>query len=581
MTRYRVFTICCLFIAGFACAYTLFAATQKPYIPLRYVVSGIQDKAMLKNVNDTLLNLRSHIEVPLTDTDARHFNQKAPRLIQDALKPYGYFRSHVQSSLIKTQKGWLAHYDITPGAPLPLMAIQIEIQGEGKTDRKIDQWLAHEPLHVGDPLNTITYDAIKNSLNDLAMERGYFDAKLIKSQIRINLAAYHAKIIIIFNTGSRYHFGDTSFSTTPFYEKFLRRFLRYHAGQPYNAKKLENTQEGLVTSNYFNQVLITPKPKEATNGQVPIHIGLLPRNSRAYTVGLGYGSYTGIRGTLGLTLRHIGGEGHRFHAIIRGSQKNSSLITRYMIPGPDPARDLFTIGAGASNINQSTGTGHNATFGLTYTLSRGHWKNSLTLAYLNERYNLTNLPFTSTQLVYPTFDTKYLNANHNMNPSRGFSFETQLSGADKNILSRTDFFQILMHIKTLFTIEKTKTRLIFRSDIGHTNIANIAELPLSLQLFAGGSRSVRGYGYNSIGPGRNLVVGSTEIQQRVYGKLYLAGLVDAGVVGNQDLFQHINVGVGPGLAWLTPVGTMELTVAEAPTQSNKPWTIQFTMGTVL
>ena len=157
----------------------------------------------------------------------------------------------------------------------------------------------------------------------------------------------------------------------------------------------------------------------------------------------------------------------------------------------------------------------------------------------------------------------------------------QLTGADKNIFSETNFFQATFSLKTLYTIEKTKTRLLFRSDLGHTVIGNLFQLPLSLQLFAGGSHSVRGYGYNTIGPGRNLVAASTEIQQRIIGSLYLAGFIDAGVVGNQNIFNHINAGAGPGIAWISNIGTLELTVANAFTQSNQPWTIQFTMGASL
>ena len=92
---------------------------------------------------------------------------------------------------------------------------------------------------------------------------------------------------------------------------------------------------------------------------------------------------------------------------------------------------------------------------------------------------------------------------------------------------------------------------------------------------------MRGYGYNSIGPGRNLVVASAEIQQRIYGSFYLTGFVDSGVVGNQNIFHHINVGTGPGFAWISSIGTIELTIANAFTQANTPWSLQFTMGTAL
>lgn len=40
-------------------------------------------------------------------------------------------------------------------------------------------------------------------------------------------------------------------------------FLTYHAGEYYNADKLETTQEGLVHSDYFDQVTPKIKLKEA------------------------------------------------------------------------------------------------------------------------------------------------------------------------------------------------------------------------------------------------------------------------------------------------------------------------------
>jgi translocation and assembly module TamA len=388
-------------------------------------------------------------------------------------------------------------------------------------------------------------------------------------------------VIIIFNTGKRYRIGETTFSNSPFHEKFLRRFLRYQEGQYYNAEKMENTQDGLVSSNFFTQVTVKPLVKEAKNEVVPISIQLIPRKAKEYTLGAGYGTDTGVRGIAGVTLRNIGHNGHRFKALLRASENNSSLTAKYLIPGFDPARDLFTLSAGVGNIDQPTGTAHNAKFGTTYSLSRGHWKHSLTLAYLTERYNINTLPNTSTTLVYPTLDSQYLNMDRKVNPNKGIRIDTQLTGASKDVLSQTNFFQVTTQLATLYTLSKTHTRFLFRSSLGHTSIPNLTELPLSLQLFAGGSENLRGYDYNGIGPGRNMVVASTELQQRIVGSWYIAGFIDSGVVGNQHIFQHINAGAGPGIVWLTTIGTIELTAAEAFTQSNKPWVIQFTMGTFL
>lgn len=569
----------------------ILSPSPKKFLPFRYIVFGINDQVIKKNVNLTLLNLRSRFSFPITQPEIKHFMKKTPKAIQKAVAPYGYFRSQTQMQLVKTSEGWFATFYVNLGPALPIRSVHVEIKGQGETDPKYIAFLRKLPLKVGDRLQTDTYNNVKATIYDIATDHGYFHAKMIQSQIRINLVKYYARIIIIFDTGKRFRFGPTTFTKTPFYDSFLHRYLSYKEGDYFDGREVEKTQLGLVRSNYFRQALLTPEINKAANGYVPIKTSLILRKRRAYIFGVGYGTDTGIRGTLGYSIRRIGHEGHRFHTILRGSQYNSSLTAKYIIPGWHPANQLFTIGAGASYMNQSTGTANNGKFAIIYTILSNHWNNSFTLGYLYEKYQLSSLPPAiqnlSTSLVMPTYETKYTNTNHKTQPTKGITTSLQLTGAAKDALSQTNFFQATFHLNTLYTIRKTKTRFLFRTDLGHTDIANIDNLPLSLQLFAGGAQSVRGYGYNSIGiygtnnPGRNQVVASTEIQQRIYGAFYLAGFIDAGVVGNNNIFQHINAGSGPGIAWISPIGTIELTVAEAFTQLNKPWTIQFTMGTAI
>jgi translocation and assembly module TamA len=555
--------------------------TAAPYSPLRFQILGITDPHADKNATIAIQNLRNSLVFPFTEQEIKHFYKKAPKVIQQALMPYGYFKSQVQGTLNKKDRFWIASFQVNPGPTLPVSSIQIKIQGPGSTDPEFIKWQHHLPLHPGSPLNTLVYENIKTRLRNLATRRGYFDFQLQKSQIQIDLAHYAAHIIIICSTGSRYRYGETIFSKTLLHEKFLRRFIQYHQGDYYDAYQLEKTQDGFIASNFFSQVIIKPDLKKASHQVVPISVNLITRKAKEYTLGAGYGSDTGVRGTLGIILRNIGHNGHRFHTLIRASENNSSLVAKYLIPGFDPARDLFSIGAGIGTIEQATGNARNAKFGITYTVSRSRWKHSLTLAYLTERYNLKNLPNTSTMLVFPTWESEYLKLDRKKNPNNGIRFNTQLTGASKDVLSQTNFFQATAKLATLNTISSTHTRFLSRTSVGHTNINNLTELPLSLQLFAGGSHSMRGFGYNSVGPGRNLAVVSTELQQRLYGNLYLAAFVDAGVVANQNLFQHINADAGPGIVWITSIGAIQLTAAEAFTQSNKPWTLQFAMGTFL
>ncbi|OGT26538.1 MAG: hypothetical protein A3B71_02595 [Gammaproteobacteria bacterium RIFCSPHIGHO2_02_FULL_42_43] len=552
---------------------------MKHYFPLGYTINGLSDHAdALKNAATTLDNDENAIPFPYTQHDIQHFCKKAPGLLKTAIEPFGFFNSSVTCTLAKKDRWWQATIDVVPGPVVTIDSVQITILGFGRNDKKFLALQKTFPLRVNEILHTKKYENAKTDLYNLATQRGYFEAKMVKSKLIVNLATNRAQVILIFDTGPRYRFGKTVFTKNPFNESFLRYFIVYRKGNYYNAEKVVKTQSQLINSNYFDQVIAKPVLKEAKNNIVPIHISLIPRKKKQYTVGVGYGTDTGARITLGATWRRVGGAGHRVVTLLRASEDDSSFVTKYLIPGFNPAHDLLTLGVGASNITQSTGNAKNAKAAAIYTRNYGKWNGSLSLAYLIERYNITNYPVTSTQLVYPTLGFSYLDSDHPLHPKHGISFAIQLSGADDKLLSEATFFQATAIFKSLYTIDETHSRILFRAQAGHTIIDNIVNLPLSLQLFAGGSHSVRGYSYNSIGPGRNLAVSSFELQQRIKGKIYAVGFIDAGVVGNNNIFQHINAGAGPGIAWIGSIGAIELTFGNAFTQPNTPWTIQFSMG---
>lgn len=579
----RLVHILCCFVLCIAVSHAAFAQSTRRHIPLHYQIDGLNEPALKKNVDLTIQNFRSRLHVPITQTDIAHFCVKAPKLIHEALAPYGYFRSTTTCTATQSKNGWMIYLNVNKGPPIPITAIHLQILGAGAYDKKFIDWQKNFPLKVGEALNTQKYEDAKTKLYNIKTKHGYFKAKMVESKIEVNLITYHASITIIFDTGPRFRFGKTDYNKTPFHEKFLNKFLTYHEGEYYDAKKLEETQTGMVSGGFFNQVLIKPIPANAVDDMVPIQINLIPRKSREYTFGLGYGTDTGARATANITLRQFGGQGNRFQTIMRASQTNSSFLMKYLIPGFNPATDLFTILAGASTMQQTTGNGRNVTAGLQYSMAQTNWKETYSLAYLAEHYDFTNLPYTSTALVYPSINVKYIRTDNPSHIRKGVSVQLMLNGASKNILSQTSFTQEVLHFHSLYTVRKTHTRFLLRSDMGHTSISNLYSLPLSLQLFAGGANSVRGYSYNSISPGggRNLLVGSFEMQQRLFGAIYGAGFFDAGAVGNQSFLQQFNLGAGPGLAWISTIGTIELTYAKALTLRGQPWTIQFTMGSTL
>jgi translocation and assembly module TamA len=107
---------------------------------------------------------------------------------------------------------------------------------------------------------------------------------------------------------------------------------------------------------------------------------------------------------------------------------------------------------------------------------------------------------------------------------------------------------------------------------------------------AGGSQSVRGYDYETLGPvdslgaqvgGQALLAGSLEMDVlfiHALGRWGLAVFADAGnAAGSFDSF-HFETSAGAGLRWASPIGMVRLDFAWPLSQPDLPYRIHFSMG---
>ena len=145
-----------------------------------------------------------------------------------------------------------------------------------------------------------------------------------------------------------------------------------------------------------------------------------------------------------------------------------------------------------------------------------------------------------------------------------------------DLFGNATFVQAQLNAKAIYPIF-VENRIVTRINLGYTVINHINQLPLSLQFLAGGSESIRGYPFNTIGPGTTLAVGSFEYRQHIKGDWYAATFFDAGNVTN-GVLNRLKKGVGVGALWQSPVGTLELTLAKALDQPGQPLAVQFSMG---
>lgn len=578
---YRLFAV-------FLILSTLLITSARADIRLNIQVIGVEDPAKT-NILTKLDEMQNRLTHPLTEKTLVEFEHLAPEEIKKAMQPYGYFQAEVNSHHYFRNRRAQIVFEIKPGPIVRIRQLNFHLTGQGREDPAFQRYIKHLPLAVGQPLNIDTYEKVKQDLFDLTSERGYFLAKMISSKISLNLDTHQATISIDFDTGPRFRFGKTHFTEGPIAERHLLRYVPYNEGDYYNYAKLQKLQQDLTASNYFQQVLVNPLNNQVDENSIPIDILLTPRSSTQYVLGAGYGTDTGVRGTLGLNFRRLNSAGHHLNLVLQGSQTNSQVTANYIIPGCHPATDQFQISAGLEHISQVTGESNSGRLVGSYTMGLGQWTQVLALTYLNEKYNLIQPQRIENhaQILFPSGNWHILQADDLLRPKKGYRLSFDLAGAPDELSGdkASGFLQVRSDAKAITTFFDS-TRLLVRGSAGSTVIKDLTSLPLSLQLFAGGASSIRGFDFNSIGPGRYLLVGSLEIQQKIKGDIYLGGFIDAGNVSNISAIHNLNIGVGPSLIWLSPIGSLELSVAKPVSASKdsvafrhkRNWVVQFSMG---
>ncbi|MFH1025079.1 MAG: BamA/TamA family outer membrane protein, partial [Nitrospirota bacterium] len=116
---------------------------------------------------------------------------------------------------------------------------------------------------------------------------------------------------------------------------------------------------------------------------------------------------------------------------------------------------------------------------------------------------------------------------------------------------------------------------------------SIRHIPASLRFFTGGDRSIRGYKYQSLGPknekgdvigGKNLLVGSVELERALFSDWGIAAFYDAGNSFNSFSDIKLYEGAGIGLRYYTQIGAIRLDIARQIDVSNPTFRIHFSLG---
>jgi translocation and assembly module TamA len=550
-------------------------ARAAPHVTVQ--VKGVSG-AMLKNVTDYLSIVTYEDSPDLSQSLVERLNARAPDEIQRALQPFGFYDSKVEATLTPQGDGWSARYVITLPPPVRIRHIDVVLSGEGAQDPGFDAFVTKLPYASGDQLEQKRYEDSKRNLLLLAAQRGYIDARFIETRLAVNPDERWADIILRFSTGPRYYFGAVSFAQDFMDPEFLARYVKFKPGDPFDNDALLKLQYALNDSGYFNAVNVETLRKPNSERRIPIRVTLSKRPPNAYTFGLGYGTDTRARATVGWTDRRVNSEGHSFSAQAQISSIMRTVLLAYTVPLSDPANDRLIYSLGNGRLIEGSQVAYTSMAGVSRSIIRGPWNDNQYVQFSHERDeepatvnpdgSITPATGTNSNLVMPGFAISRLDSDDLVLPTRGYRISADLHGASNALLSDTTFLQSHLFAKLILPLGDD-TRLLLRGEVGASAVKSFDELPATQHFFAGGDQSVRGFAYNSIGPrddhgnnvgGKDLTVGSVEIDH-FFGRIFgIDAFIDAGNANN-SFTSSLEKGFGGGLRWRTPVGMIRFDVA--------------------
>lgn len=553
-------------------------------------IKGVQGE-LADNVRAFLSLANEDVKPGDSDTVHRLY-QLAPAQIRNALQPFGYYQPSVGSNLKREGEHWQAIFHVDPGPPTTIRKLEVKVIGPGRDDARFKKVLSQNKMKVGERLIQSQYKSLKSALSQAAYNGGFLQAQFKTSTIRVYPQQHRADVALVLDTGPYYYFGQTTIHQKILDPKFVSRYVPFKPGDRFAPSKLLDLQFALSDTQYFNNVEVNveknkTQPVPGSGGdavRVPISVDTTPKEPQKYTAGIGYGTDTGPRVRGSITLRRINKEGHSFEIGLYLSQIAKKITASYKIPVRNVRTDNLAFSG--SYIDQEYGDGRSRreqTDATLNTIWHG-WHRALYLKFDREHYEFSGQSELAYELA-PGVRLSRTVADNLTHPRRGWSASLDVHGANRAVASSLTYLQEQVSGHGILPLG-SRARLLLRTDAGFTQFAALNSLPASERFFAGGSRSVRGYAYQSLGEhnasgdvigGRYLLVSSAEVDYRVYGNWGVAAFFDAGNASN-NFPPTLKKGVGIGLRYASPVGMIRVDLAHPLDPPRIPVRLHISIG---
>ncbi|WP_246178191.1 autotransporter assembly complex protein TamA [Pandoraea horticolens] len=489
--------------------------------------------------------------------------------VQELTSTEGYFSpvTHVDVATINGRHD--VHVTVDSGPRTYIKNLDLKFEGPviEQNPQRVEQLRRAWELPVDAPFRQDDWDKAKNDTLFQLGQKRYHAAKMSFSRATIDADSDTASLAATYESGPPFTLGPLIISGTRRYpEQIIRNVNPLSEGEPFDADRLQELQRQIQATPYFSNVIIsvTEDPEKAANAPIEVNVREFPEHR--VQSGVGYTTDTGASVNGRYSYYNLFGRAWTFDSQARLEQYRQGGYAEIGMP-PDTTGYTNSLRGSFDRTYLNGLDQRSSQIGVKRARSRERydWAYTLDLYRADERPD-GGQRFLNKALV-PAFSWNRRDVDDLIFPRRGNIINTQIGFAAKPLLTDQSFARLYGRIRQYFPVGQ-RDLVIARLELGAvlTN-GNTNRIPSPLLFFAGGTSSVRGYTYQSIGrqqngttfPTKYLGTASLEYQRWVTRDWGGAVFWDVGTA--TDDYRHptpLYHGVGFGVRWRSPVGPVNL-----------------------
>lgn len=588
------------------------AATTEISGDRRYIVTleGLEGIAApgLRDRFDAVSSLHQDVGKPANVAQIDRRARSDADLLRDLLRAYGYYDAEVDTRIGSEAGPAVAapRLQVTLAAtPGPAYSFaSVDLPGLAATGADDAPLIKAFGVHAGDPVDA---DKVNNGITAFKAAlgaRGYAFATVADPDIEIDHATHGATLTLTVDPGRQMRFGAFHLTGAKpvFGTKHLQLISRLHPGDRYNAALIEDLRRALIQTGLVSVAQVTPvRTADPQVFDLDVHLEPAPPRTVSASLGyvtgprttngelgylttatagtLGYGSGQGVTAEVdwthrnlfppegSLTLRGVLGTQEQLaSAIFRRNdfrRRDQALVAQLTVDHLNvPAFEARTVDLSA-DIERQT----NIIWQKTWVYSYG-----VELADSDERDEIQDTGVSRRRTYYIAalpLSLSYDGSDDLLNPTKGYRLSAHVS---PEISFRGKPFEYVRLQFDGSAYQPLGDRVVFaeRIRLGSIQGANSDNIAPSRRFYSGGGGSVRGFGYQDIGPRdiNNEPVGGSSLAEfgleaRIrFGNFGVVPFLDGGNLYSQSLpqFTGMRYGTGLGFRYYTSFGPVRVDV---------------------